>query len=149
MPKKKKTLTRPRVTFGRSLSKLKVQLMIRDKETFIHNYINPQREHCLNILFQSWLYFQNFVFLHACLPSCSVVRNSLQPFGLYPSRLLSPWDSPGKNVGVSCRASPRISSRPRNQTCASCASCVASEFLTCCAIRKALVFLDDCNKLIV
>ena len=113
MPKKKKiTLKRPRVTFGRSFSKLKVQLMIRDKETFIHNYINPQREHCLNILFQSWLYFQNFVFLHACLPSCSVVHNSLQPFGLYPSRLLSPWDSPGKNIGVSCHASPRISPNP-------------------------------------
>ena len=24
----------------------------------------------------------------------------LQPFGLYPTRLLCPWESPGKNTGV-------------------------------------------------
>ena len=32
----------------------------------------------------------------------SVVYNSLQPYGLYPARLLCPWDSPGKNTGVGC-----------------------------------------------
>ena len=34
--------------------------------------------------------------------SCSVVSNSLRPHGLQPTRLLSPWDSPGKNTGVGC-----------------------------------------------
>ena len=34
--------------------------------------------------------------------SCSVVSDSLQPHGLQPSRLLCPWDSPGKNTGVGC-----------------------------------------------
>ena len=34
--------------------------------------------------------------------SSSVVSNSLQPHGLYPVRLLCPWDSPGKNTEVSC-----------------------------------------------
>ena len=29
----------------------------------------------------------------------SVMSNSLQPYGLYPARLLCPWDSPGKNTG--------------------------------------------------
>ena len=33
-----------------------------------------------------------------------VVSDSLQPHGLQPSRLLSPWDSPGKNPGVGCHA---------------------------------------------
>ena len=32
--------------------------------------------------------------------SCSVVSNSLQPHGLQPTRLLCPWNSPGKNTGV-------------------------------------------------
>ena len=32
--------------------------------------------------------------------SHSVVSNSLWPCGLYPARLLSPWDSPGKNTEV-------------------------------------------------
>ena len=30
----------------------------------------------------------------------SVLSNSLQPHGLWPARLLSPWDFPGKNTGV-------------------------------------------------
>ena len=28
----------------------------------------------------------------------------LQPYGLRPTRLLCPWDSPGKNTGVGCHA---------------------------------------------
>ena len=34
--------------------------------------------------------------------SCSVMPNSLQPRGLYPTRLLCPWDFSGKNAGVGC-----------------------------------------------
>ena len=30
----------------------------------------------------------------------SVPSNSLRPHGLYPVKLLYPWDSPGKNTGV-------------------------------------------------
>ena len=36
------------------------------------------------------------VFLHVCLFAV-VVSNSLQPY-----ELLSPWDAPGKNTGMSC-----------------------------------------------
>ena len=32
----------------------------------------------------------------------SVVSDSLRPHGLLPTRLLRPWDSPGKNTGVGC-----------------------------------------------
>ena len=32
--------------------------------------------------------------------SCSVVSNSLRSHGLYPTRLLCPWNSPGRNTGV-------------------------------------------------
>ena len=38
---------------------------------------------------------------YVCI-SYSVMSNSLQPHGLYPTRLLCPWDSPGKNTGVGC-----------------------------------------------
>ena len=31
-----------------------------------------------------------------------VTSNSLQPHGLWPTRLLSPWNSSGKNTGVGC-----------------------------------------------
>ena len=34
--------------------------------------------------------------------SHSVMPNSLRLHGLYPTRLLCPWDSPGKNTGVGC-----------------------------------------------
>ena len=34
--------------------------------------------------------------------SCSVVSNSLWPHGLWPTKLLCPWDSPGKSTGVGC-----------------------------------------------
>ena len=36
--------------------------------------------------------------------SCSVVSNSLQLHGLEPTRLLYPWNSPSKNIGVGCQA---------------------------------------------
>ena len=34
--------------------------------------------------------------------SHSVVSDSVPPHGLQPTRLLCPWDSPGKNTGVDC-----------------------------------------------
>ena len=34
--------------------------------------------------------------------SCSVMSSSLPPHGLQPTRLLCPWNSPGKNIGVGC-----------------------------------------------
>ena len=33
--------------------------------------------------------------------SRSVVSDSLQPHGLYPTKLLCPWDFPDKNTGMS------------------------------------------------
>ena len=34
--------------------------------------------------------------------SCAVVSNSSRPHGLQPTRLLRPWDLPGKSTGVAC-----------------------------------------------
>ena len=38
--------------------------------------------------------------------SCSVVSDSLWPYGLYPASLLCPWGSPGKNTGVGLSCPP-------------------------------------------
>ena len=40
--------------------------------------------------------------LHRHVYVCAVVSNSLRPHGLWPTRLLCPWDFPGKNTGVGC-----------------------------------------------
>ena len=34
--------------------------------------------------------------------SHSVISDSLRPHGLWLSRILCPWNSPGKNTGVGC-----------------------------------------------
>ena len=34
--------------------------------------------------------------------SCSVVSSSVRPHGLWPARLLCPWNFPGKNTRVGC-----------------------------------------------
>ena len=36
--------------------------------------------------------------------SHSVMSDSLQPHGLQSTRLLCPWNSPGKNIGVGCHS---------------------------------------------
>ena len=44
-------------------------------------------------------FMHNFSLL---LLSRKVVSDSLQPHGLQPTKLFSPWDFPGKNTGVGC-----------------------------------------------
>ena len=55
----------------------------------------------------------------------SVMSDSLQPRGPQPTRLLCPWDSPGKKTGMGCHSFSRGSSQPRDQTWV---SCIASRF---------------------
>ena len=54
---------------------------------------------------QSWtsLVKGNF-YIDLSIACCvtSVVSDSVRPHGLQPTRLLCPWDSPGKNTGVGC-----------------------------------------------
>ena len=40
--------------------------------------------------------------MSACLFSCSAVSSSLWSHGLWPTRLLCPWNFPGKNTRVGC-----------------------------------------------
>ena len=57
---------------------------------------------------------------HACMLSSLVVSNPLWPHVLQPTRLLCPWDFPGKNTGVGCHSFSRGSSWPRDWTLVSC-----------------------------
>ena len=50
----------------------------------------------------------------------SVMSDSLRPYALKPTRLLCPWDSPGKNTGLDFMPSSRGSSWPRDWTSISC-----------------------------
>ena len=68
----------------------------------------------------------NFTVLFPCLCVFNhlVMSDSLWPHGLWPARLLCPWDSPGKNAGVGCHSYSRRSSWPRDQNHVSCISCI-------------------------
>ena len=48
--------------------------------------------------------------------SRSVVSNSLRPHGLQPTRLLCPWDFPGKSTGVGCHCLLRTTFIPYSKT---------------------------------
>ena len=45
--------------------------------------------------------------------NCSVLSDCLQLHALQPTRIFSPWNSPGKNTGVGGHFFSRISSQPR------------------------------------
>ena len=60
----------------------------------------------------------------------------LQRHKLYPTRLLCPWDSPGKNIGGVAISFSRGSLWPRNHTQV---SCIAARFFTVWATREALL----------
>ena len=70
---------------------------------------------------------------------CSVPQAclTLQPHGLWPARLLCPWDFPLKNTGVGSISSSRGSSQPRDQTHISCGSCTGKWVLYHWATYKA------------
>ena len=55
-----------------------------------------------------------------CCLVASVVSNSVQPYGLQPSRLLCLWDSLGKSTRVGCHALLQGIFPTQDQTWVSC-----------------------------
>ena len=51
---------------------------------------------------QCWLEDSCELLLWTLVLRCSIMSDSLWPHGLYPARLLCPWDFPGKNNGMGC-----------------------------------------------
>ena len=52
------------------------------------------------------IYTQVYIYTHVCMLLChhSVMPDSETPMDCSPTRLLRPWDSPGKSTGVGCHA---------------------------------------------
>ena len=55
-------------------------------------------------LYQDYQIYVNKMCKLSCFSSASVISDSLPPHGLQPSKVLCPWDSPGKNTRVGCHA---------------------------------------------
>ena len=58
--------------------------------------------------------------LSVCVFSCSAMSHSLPPHGLYPTRLLCPWDVPDKNTAVRCHFLLQGIFPTRGLNCISC-----------------------------
>ena len=69
--------------------------------------------------------------------SRSVMSDSLRPHGLYPTRLLCPWNSPGQNIGVGSLS--LLQGIFPTQV-----SCIAGGFFTSSATRDGLAVLEGC-----
>ena len=61
------------------------------------------------------LIFDQRTYKYYVCVSHSVMSDSLWPHGLEPSKLLCPWDPPGKNTGVGFSSRARGSSHPRDR----------------------------------
>ena len=67
--------------------------------------------------------------------TCSVKSNSLWPHGLQPTRLLFPWNSPGKNTGVGSQSLlPGIFPTQRSNP----GLCITGRFFTIWATREVV-----------
>ena len=73
--------------------------------------------------------------------SCSVMSDSLQPYGLQPTRLFCPWNFPGKNTGVFCHFLPLgIFTTQRSEL-------HLLHLLSCIVQFSCLVVSDPCNPM--
>ena len=72
--------------------------------------------------------------------SCSVMSDSLRPHGLYPTRLLCPWNSPGQNTGVGSLSLLQgiFPTQGSNKV-----SCIAGQFFTSWATRDQLSYQES------
>ena len=73
--------------------------------------------------------FSFFLIIAFYLTHCFSISDSLWPYGLLPTSLLYPWDSPGKNTGVDRCSFSRASSWPRDWTRVSYISCIGRRVL--------------------
>ena len=86
------------------------QKYLNDPYALHHIFIGQYRSKVLALLVTHWPLLCTQVLQRTgqadqTLPVCvcvshSVLSDSLGPRGLWPTRLLCPWDSPGKNTGV-------------------------------------------------
>ena len=90
-------------------SKQEYQLLLSSHFSHVRLCATPQtaaHQALLSLGFSRQEYWSGCHFLLQCIKvkreSHSVVSDSSQPHGLQPTRLLRPWDFPGKSTGVGC-----------------------------------------------
>ena len=90
---------------------------------FIHGYciFNPIIMELENIYikYHNVLLWNIFLYLYKIYIYKLYVLSHFSHVWPQPTRLLCPWDFPGKNIGVGSLFSSRGSSRPRDQICVS------------------------------
>ena len=109
-----------------SLSKL--QEMVKDRDAW-HAAVHGVTKSWTRLSNWTELIYIYISTVDVCMLSCSVMFDSLQPFGLNPARSLYPWDFPDRNTGVAIFSS-RWSHWPRDQTSISSVSCTKGGFFT-------------------
>ena len=98
-------------------------------------FMNWKTQHSKRINF-SWKLISRLnvipIVICTCMHAWSFicVPTLCQPHELQPTRILCPWDSPGKNTGVGYHAYSRGSSWPKARTWISCVSCIAGRFFS-------------------
>ena len=75
-----------------------------------------------------------------CVPSHSIVSDSLQPYGQQPTGLFFSMSFSGKNTGVGSYFLLQGIFPPRNSICVSCESYIAGRFFTNVPPRKPTYF---------
>ena len=75
---------------------------------------------------------------HVCMLIHSVVSDPLWPHGPKPTRLLCPWNFPGKNTGVGCHFLLHWSSQHRDQSVSPVSLVLAGRFFTTEPLGKPL-----------
>ena len=85
--------------------------------------------------------------MHArmCVQSCLTLRS----YGLWSTRILCPWDFPGKNIGLGFISFSRRYSWPRDQICISSRSCTGRQILYHCATWEAPKCNESCATLLL
>ena len=79
-----------------------------EKPSFFHSFIHenywlfPFYSNNLAFILHSFSYEYFTLGIYMCILSSSVGFDSLSPHGLYPTRLLCPWNFLGKNTGMGC-----------------------------------------------
>ena len=94
------------------------------KHIYTHTHTHTHTHTYIYIYIWWWWWFSH-----------SVGSDSLPPHELLPTRLLCPWDFPGKHTGLGCHFLLRGSSWLRDQIWV---SCLAGGFLMDWAIKEAL-----------
>ena len=74
--------------------------------------------------------------MRAVTQSCPTLCNQLFAHGLQHSRLLGPWDSPGKETGVGCISFSRESSQLRGRTHTPASPALTGRFPLLCHLRS-------------